>query len=156
MATEFFYELRDAFNKNETFALCTVIETEGSSPGTVGQKMIVFRDETSVGSVGGGINEEKVRLAAIDLFKNGTTTIMTFDLANPLDGEDPVCGGEARVFIELIAHEPRMIIFGAGHIGKVLAKLAALTRFRVTIIDERPKFADKNIFPNCPGIKSSP
>lgn len=149
MATEFFQELKAAFNRNEAFVLCTVVETIGSSPGTVGQKMVVYRNGTTEGTVGGGINEERVRLAAMDLFKNGTSAILTFDLANPLDGEEPVCGGEARVFIEMIADEPRMVIFGAGHIGKVLAKMAALARFRVTLIDERPEFADKKLFPEC-------
>jgi xanthine dehydrogenase accessory factor len=149
MATEFYHEMKEAFNRNEAFVLCTVVETIGSSPGTVGQKMIVFRDGSTVGTTGGGINEECVRQAAIDLFKNGTNTILTFDLANPLEGDDPVCGGEARVFIEMIASEPRMFVFGAGHIGKVLAKMAALARFRVTLIDERPDFANPELFPEC-------
>lgn len=149
MATEFFHEMKQAFNRNEAFVLCTVVETIGSSPGTVGQKMIVFRDGTALGTTGGGINEERVRQAALELFKNGTATILTFDLANPLEGDDPVCGGKARVFIEMIADEPRMVIFGAGHIGKVLAKMAALARFRVTLIDERSEFADPTLFPEC-------
>lgn len=149
MATEFFQELKEAFNRNEAFVLCTVVETIGSSPGTVGQKMIVCRDGKTVGTVGGGINEERVRIAALDLFKNGNSGILTFDLANPLEGNEPVCGGKARVFIEMIADEPRMVIFGAGHIGKVLAKMAVLARFRVTIVDERPEYADPKLFPEC-------
>ncbi|GAB4280591.1 MAG: XdhC/CoxI family protein [Candidatus Rifleibacteriota bacterium] len=149
MATEFFQELKNALNRNEAFVLCTVVETIGSSPGTVGQKMIVFRDGKTIGTVGGGINEERVRLEAIDLFKNGSSRILTFDLANPLEGEEPVCGGKARVFIEMIADNPKMVIFGAGHIGKVLAKMAALARFRVTIVDERPEFANPDLFPEC-------
>ena len=156
MATEFFQELKKAFNRNEPFVLCTVVETVGSSPGTVGQKMIVFRDGSTVGSVGGGINEERVREAAVDQFKNGSSTILTFDLANPLSGTDPVCGGKARVFIELQAHEPRMVIFGAGHIGKVLAKMAALSRFRVTLADERPEFANPELFPECERVLCMP
>ncbi len=147
MAIEFFHELKEAFNKDQPFVLCTVIETTGSSPGKVGQKMIVFSDGRTVGTVGGGINEERVRVAAVDLFKNGSSTILSFNLANPLSGSEPVCGGEARVFIELQSHEPRMIIFGAGHIGRTLARMAALARFRVTIIDERPEYANADLFP---------
>ncbi len=156
MATEFFVEMKEAFDRNEPFVMCTVVETIGSSPGKVGQKMIVFKDGSIAGTVGGGVNEERVRLEAIDLFKNGTTRLMTFNLANPLEGDEPVCGGEARVFIELIAHQPRMVIFGAGHIGKVLAKMAALARFRVTIIDERPEFANAQIFPECENVICCP
>ncbi len=156
MATEFFSELKDAFNRNQPFVLCTVVETEGSSPGTVGQKMIVFRDGSTVGTVGGGVNEERVRVAAVDLFKNGTSKILSFDLSSPLDGSEPICGGMARVFIELQAHEPRMVIFGAGHIGKTLAKMAALTRFRVTIVDERPDYAREELFPDCEKVICMP
>lgn len=156
MATEFYQELKKAFNRNEPFVLCTVIETEGSSPGTVGQKMLVFRDGSAIGSVGGGINEERVRIAAVDLFKNGTTTIMEFDLSNPLEGSEPICGGLARVFIELQAHEPRMIVFGAGHIGRTLARMAALARFRVTLVDERAEYADPELFPGCERVICMP
>lgn len=156
MTTTFFQELKTAFNRNEPFVLCTVIETTGSSPGTVGQKMIVFRDGSTVGTVGGGINEERVREAAVDQFKNGSSTILTFDLANPLSGSDPVCGGEARVFVELQAHAARLVIFGAGHIGKVLAKMAALARFRVTITDERPEYANPELFPECERVICKP
>ncbi len=148
MATEFFNELKQAFNRNEPFVLCTVVETIGSSPGTVGQKMLVYGDGSTVGTVGGGINEERTRKAAMELFKGGAATILTFDLANPLEGGDPVCGGKSRIFIELQSHEPRMVIFGAGHIGKVLAKMAVLARFRVTIADERPEFASPALFPH--------
>lgn len=148
MAGEFYQELKRAFKRGDAFVLCTVVETFGSSPGTVGQKMMVFQDGTSIGTVGGGSNEEKVRLAAVDLFKNGDAGILTFDLNNPLESGDPVCGGKMRVYIEMIAEEPRLFVFGAGHIGKVLAKMAALARFNVSIIDERPEFADASLFPD--------
>lgn len=156
MAIEFFNELKQAFNSNEPFVLCTVVETIGSSPGTVGQKMLVFKDGATVGTVGGGVNEERTRKAALELFAAGTARILTFDLDNPLEGGDPVCGGKSRIFIELQAHEPRMVIFGASHIGKVLAKMAALARFRVTIVDERPEYADPSLFPECVQVICQP
>jgi len=146
MATEFFQELKEAFNKDQPFVLCTVIETTGSSPGAVGQKMIVYRDGTTVGTVGGGVNEERTRVTAVELFKNGTSRILTFNLANPLSSNEPVCGGEVRVFIELQMHEPRLLIFGAGHIGGTLARMADLARFQVSLIDERPEYADSKLF----------
>ncbi|PKL40344.1 MAG: dehydrogenase [Candidatus Riflebacteria bacterium HGW-Riflebacteria-1] len=156
MATEFFYELKQAFNRNEPFVLCTVVETIGSSPGTVGQKMIVRRDGSTAGTVGGGINEERTRKAALDLFSCGGSLMLTYDLANPLEGGEPVCGGKSRVFIELQAHEPRMVIFGGGHIGRVLAKMAVLARFRVTLADERPEYANPELFPECVQVICKP
>ena len=156
MATEFFHELKQAFNRNEPFVLCTVVETIGSSPGTVGQKMIVHRDGSTVGTVGGGINEERTRLAALGLFNSGGSSILTYDLDNPLEGGDPVCGGKSRIFIELQAHEPRMVIFGGGHIGRVLAKMAVLARFRVALADERPEYANPELFPECVQVICKP
>ncbi|KAF1079368.1 MAG: hypothetical protein GQF41_4248 [Candidatus Rifleibacterium amylolyticum] len=156
MANEFFYALKQAYNRNEPFVLCTVVETIGSSPGTVGQKMLVFKDGTIAGTVGGGVNEERTRIAALELFSSGEARILTFDLDNPLAGSDPVCGGKSRVFIELQAHEPRMVVFGAGHIGKVLAQMAALARFRVTIVDERPEYANPALFPDSVQVLCQP
>jgi xanthine dehydrogenase accessory factor len=148
MAIEFYSELQRAYNTNQSFALCTVIETIGSSPGKVGQKMIVHRDGSIVGTVGGGVNEDITRKAALDLFKTGGSTIVSFDMSNDdVYGGDPVCGGEAKVLIELQSSEPKMIVFGAGHIGKILANMARLCRFRVTIADERPEFASEANFP---------
>lgn len=147
MAIEFYSELQKAYNTNQSFVLCTVIETIGSSPGKVGQKMIVHRDGSIVGTIGGGINENRTREAALDLFKTGGSTLINFDMTNEdVYGGEPVCGGEARVLIELQNSEPKMIVFGAGHIGKILANMARLCRFRVTIADERPEFASEANF----------
>lgn len=148
MAIEFYSELQKAYNSNESFALCTVIETIGSSPGKVGQKMIVNMDGSIVGSIGGGINENRARETALELFKTGGSTVLTFDMTSEdlYDGE-PVCGGEAKVLIEIQSCEPKMILFGAGHIGKILANVSRLCRFRVTIADERPEFASEANFP---------
>ena len=155
MAVNFFEEMKAAFNKDKPFVICTVVETLGSSPGSIGQKMLVFKNGETVGTVGGGANEEKVRLAAMELFKNNDAEILNFDLNNPIEGEEAVCGGEARVFIELVSHNPHLIIFGAGHIGKVLAKMAVLANFKVTIADERENFANNLIFPDCNVICSN-
>lgn len=149
MAIEFYTELQKAYNSNQSFVLCTVIETIGSSPGKVGQKMIVFRNGATVGTIGGGINENRAKETALDLFVTGGSTVLSFDMSNKdLFEGDPVCGGESKVLLELQNSEPRMIIFGAGHIGCLLAKVANLSRFRVTIADERPEFASEAVFPN--------
>ena len=59
MAVEFYKELREAYNSGKSFVLCTVVDVKGSSPGKIGQKMIVYRDGSTVGTIGGGINGNK-------------------------------------------------------------------------------------------------
>jgi xanthine dehydrogenase accessory factor len=48
------------------------------------------------------------------------------------------CGGEAEVFMEVYGSPKKLIIFGGGHIGRDLAKLAFGSEFQITVIDDRP------------------
>ncbi|NPV90320.1 MAG: xanthine dehydrogenase [Firmicutes bacterium] len=51
--------------------------------------------------------------------------------------------------IEPFFPEPRMIVFGGGHIALPLVEFADRLGFSVTVIDDRPSFANKNRFPNA-------
>ena len=64
--------------------------------------------------------------------------------------EEIIAGGRARLlregsrmtFIEPVLPLPRLIIAGAGHVGKAVARLGRLLDFSVTVIDDRPEFAN--------------
>ena len=45
-------------------------------------------------------------------------------------------------FLESVIPAPRLIIAGAGHIGKALAQIAGMLDFDITVIDDRPEFAN--------------
>jgi xanthine dehydrogenase accessory factor len=48
-----------------------------------------------------------------------------------------------RVFIEVIQSPQRLLIFGAGHVGRKLAEVASATGlFRIEIADDRAEYAD--------------
>lgn len=51
-----------------------------------------------------------------------------------------------RLLCERIEAEPRLVIAGAGHVGASLARLASLVGFRVTLIDDRAEFLNRNLF----------
>ncbi len=52
-------------------------------------------------------------------------------------------GSTARLFIEVIQQPLRLLIFGAGHVGRKLAEVAKATGlFRIEIADDRPEYAD--------------
>jgi xanthine dehydrogenase accessory factor len=57
--------------------------------------------------------------------------------------------GEARVevLVEPIVPQPRLLIVGGGHIGQALALQASLLGFDITIIDDRPDFTNRALFP---------
>ena len=56
---------------------------------------------------------------------------------------------EHSVFVEWIPRMPRVIIFGAGHIGAAIARVAADAGFHVVITDDREDFANKDRVPEA-------
>ncbi len=54
--------------------------------------------------------------------------------------------------IQTVSPLPKLVIAGAGHIGKAVSHLAKLLDFEVTLIDDRPEFANKNNIPDADKI----
>jgi len=55
-------------------------------------------------------------------------------------------------FIEFVLPLPRLIIAGAGHIGRAVARLGSLLDWSVTVIDDRPEFANAENVPEADDI----
>ncbi len=53
------------------------------------------------------------------------------------------------VFLEPVRPLPRLVIAGAGHVGRALAHLARLLDFHVTVIDDRAEFANRDNVPDA-------
>lgn len=53
------------------------------------------------------------------------------------------------VLIEPFFPRPRLIVFGGGHIAKPLVEFASKVGFSVTVIDDRPYFANTTRFPDA-------
>lgn len=49
---------------------------------------------------------------------------------------------EDGVLIEPVRGKPRLVVFGAGHVGARIAEVASLAGWRVTVVDDRADFAD--------------
>lgn len=54
---------------------------------------------------------------------------------------------ERGLFVEPIERVPRVLIFGAGHVGRAVAQVAAGAGFRVVVTDDRGDFANKEWVP---------
>ena len=54
---------------------------------------------------------------------------------------------DERFVVERIVPAPRVVIFGAGHVGSAIARAAQAAGFRVLVIDDRADFADPAHFP---------
>ncbi|MBS4024883.1 MAG: XdhC family protein [Clostridia bacterium] len=53
---------------------------------------------------------------------------------------------EITLFVEPIATDPELIILGAGHIARPLAKMAKMLDYQITVYDDRPDFANTKFF----------
>jgi xanthine dehydrogenase accessory factor len=115
-------------------ALCIVVETHGSTPRKQGAKMIVYPDGTIYGTIGGGSIEKEVITQAIKLIEAGKPAKFSFNLDNDLA---MYCGGKMEIYIEPLNPPHKLIIFGAGHVGKSLASFARALEFSVTVVDPR-------------------
>jgi xanthine dehydrogenase accessory factor len=59
---------------------------------------------------------------------------------------------DLEIVIEPVAGQPGLIIFGGGHVSKYLSRFASEIGFRVTIVDDRVAFANRDRFPEAAEI----
>lgn len=70
-------------------------------------------------------------------------------LASPTSPTSPtaVFDSSTGLFTEPIPRVPRLILFGAGHVGVEIARAAAATDFHVVVVDDRDEFANRERIP---------
>ena len=124
--------------RGEAAALATIVSTLGSTPGKDPMKMLVRADGTIVGSVGGGCLEAEVWEAARDVMVSLRSRTLSFTLTEEhYPDSGLICGGTVTVFVEAVT-QPRLHVFGAGHVGAATARLAHEAGFGVQLYDDRP------------------
>ncbi|HSP95264.1 MAG TPA: XdhC family protein, partial [Thermoanaerobaculia bacterium] len=58
-----------------------------------------------------------------------------------------ICGGSARVYVELLKAKPSLLILGGGHVGLALARTAIGLGYDVAVADDREEYARRERFP---------
>ncbi|MDF2616246.1 MAG: hypothetical protein K0Q47_901 [Sedimentibacter sp.] len=100
-------ELLNAVLKEEKVevpkAMVTIVSRKGSAPRDVGTKMLVYKDGTITGTIGGGCVESSIRGDALICIDNKKHKLISVDMTGR-DAEDEgmVCGGTVEVFVEPI------------------------------------------------------
>ncbi len=143
-------ELRE---RGEPCALCTIVKTNGSTPGKEMMKMLVRADGSFAGTVGGGCLEAEVLEAALESMRDERPRSLAFSL-NEKDYPDSglLCGGQLEIFVEPIV-EPRVHIFGGGHVSGAIARIARTVGFHVTVGDDREAFANAEAHPDADEVR---
>ena len=98
---ELFQEIIQDLQSGETVAMATVVKRKGSVPREVGAKMLVHRDGTISGTVGGGCGEAEVWRSALNVIDTKRPTMVQVDLTEEIAMESlGVCGGIFDVFVQ--------------------------------------------------------
>lgn len=147
---EIYEEISRLKREGKRAALATIVNVSGSVPPVVAAKMLVREDGSIMGTVGGGRMESEVREEAMATMRNEKPKTLTFNMDQTTDDETGlVCGGSLDVFIEPLIPSPVLYIFGGGHVGLSLYKVAMLAGFEVVVADDREPFANRDRFPDA-------
>src|SRR2546429_508207 len=131
---EIFARMAELEREGRRFAVATVVRTTGSTPQVVGAKLFVETDTKGGGTLGDNALDARARAAAIETLRQGTARSIVLDT-------------ETELLVEPVMSRPRLVITGGGHVGLAIAKLGVQLDYDVTVIDDRPEFANRERFP---------
>ena len=132
-------------------ATATVVRASGDGGPRLGDKLLVRRDGTRLGSLGGGPLEEAVAAYAREaMARHGAETVHFTPDGRPVPRRSAAeAAGAVAVLVEVHESSPRLVVVGGGHIGRSLCRIGAECGFSVTVIDDRPEYADAERLPEA-------
>lgn len=126
----------EALEKGEGVALVTLTKVQGSAPRKAGTMMVVYKNKTIIGTIGGGNIEHKVIEKATQCIESGENYYFDYNLNEEAE-LGMSCGGCAEGFIKVMIPSPKLLICGGGHIGYNLFKMAESLSFKRILLDDR-------------------
>jgi len=132
--------IAELLDQRKGFALATIVETKGSSPQKTGAKILIHPDGTFEFTIGGGTFEAEVIRDGLALLSDDAQQTHEYKLTKQDIGM--YCQGLVKVFFEKYTPIPRLMIFGGGHVGQAISRVAGATNlFNTIVIDDRKEFA---------------
>lgn len=114
-------------------AAALVVDLAGSR-----ERLVVREDGTFEGSLGAGVDVAQVGALALAR------------LRDRVSGIEVMAGSPSRrLYVEVHAPAPRLVIFGATHVAQPLADLAHVLGWRVVVVDGRELYATAARFPSA-------
>ncbi|WP_411678770.1 XdhC family aldehyde oxidoreductase maturation factor [Clostridium thailandense] len=103
--------ISEILDNKESFVLATILEKSGSAPREEGTKMIIKKDFSTIGTIGGGIFEAMAIKLSAKVFKNKNCIIKKCTLSTEgASALGMVCGGELKLFLEYINCEDEKMV----------------------------------------------
>lgn len=140
--TELTNRISAILDRGKTVVLSTIVESRMETL-AVGAKMMVSDDGETFGGFGAAtLDELVVRESQSFLQSRQATKLLSSSALSSTAEALPA----AKILLERIEAEPRLVIAGAGHVGAALARFAAIAGFRVTLMDDRADFVERSLF----------
>ena len=92
-------------------------------------RMFVDASGRVTGAFDDSEHQARAVAAAVDQIRHGTPRVVTL-------------GEEHEALVEPVAPKPKLFVAGGGHVALAIARQAQLLDFDVTVLEDRPEFAD--------------
>ncbi len=144
-------------------AVVTVTHSGEPSLADRGVKLLVRRDphDSSLGTLGDELLDARVADAAREALRvRPRLSVQTLYISRArLDrGELPTARrheampGDAQLMLEIFEAPARLVVVGGGHIGLALVEMGSILGLEVTVLDDRPEFANAERFPMADAV----
>jgi len=142
MTPFYFKRLKEIIDQGNQVVAVTIVGQQGFSPAHQGVKGLVM--PSGQVELFGCPHEQNKLLSVFSELPGG-------------DGKPQLVrkfmdGGQESwldLFVEPLAGEPEILIFGGGHISQPLVKIAKMIGFKITVVDDRQVFAHEGRFPEA-------
>ncbi|HKW38373.1 MAG TPA: XdhC family protein [Burkholderiales bacterium] len=140
--------------REERFAIVTVVRREPPSSAHVGDVALVTERGEYHGWTGGGCTRSSVLLEAMRAIADGRPRLLSLS-PEPEGGKRPgvvflpmTCesGGTVEIYVEPVLPAARLLIFGSSPAARVLSRIANAMGYRVDVVDPD---ADEGAFPDA-------
>lgn len=132
-------QLYDAVQNGISVSIVTIVACPDCKTGNEGQMLLIYPDGRVEGVL---IDKLFTEFVVSEITKLTWKQPAVVDLA--YNGEQGY-----KIFWDRPALTHKAVVFGAGHISQYLVDVLAMLDYEVTVVDDRPDFANKQRFPKA-------
>lgn len=141
-------EIMGALEGGPAVLVATVIA--GPPTASAGAKLLLRRDGSTLSSLGEAALDRAIAAEAGDAFRRGgVSTLYLRPDGSRLSRTEAGSAASYQVMLEVHEQPARLLIMGGGHVGKALSLIGSMCGFRITVVDDRPEYANRERFPEA-------
>ncbi len=128
---QLFSSLISRVESGQPCALCTVVNSRGSTPQTAGAMLLLHADGRIEGTLGGGCVEAEVRRQALEMLAASQSGLLSFQLNHDYGWDDGlICGGKMEIAVMPVGDRTDTTAFRAA-IERIREQRAADVSLRI-------------------------